>query len=73
MRVECRESIKSAGYVLSEGDIVSVPDEVGARWCAAGWAVDTAGVIPTGERRVLNAQLSIEPAQHGHSAPNLEG
>jgi hypothetical protein len=37
-------------YTLEQGDILTVPDALGARWCAYGWARDTAGVVPTGER-----------------------
>ena len=73
MRVEALESIKSDGYVLEAGDILSVPDAVGAAWCGYGWAKDNAGTVATGERRVLNAKLTVEPAGHGHTAPNLEG
>lgn len=60
MRVEALEVIKSQGYVLSEGDIITVPDEVGAHWCKHGWAKDTSGAVPTGERRVISAKVDVD-------------
>jgi hypothetical protein len=59
MRVEALEVIKSRGYTLSEGDILTVPDEVGAHWCKHGWAKDTSGAVETGERRVINAKVDV--------------
>jgi hypothetical protein len=60
MKIEALESIKADGYVLDAEDVKTVPDEVGAKWCARGWAKDTAGVVPTGERQVLNARLVVD-------------
>ncbi len=60
MKIEALESIKSDGYVLDAEDVKTVPDEIGQRWCAAGWARDTSGVVPTGERRVINAELAVK-------------
>ena len=60
MKIEVLEDLKSDGYVMTAGDIVTVPDATGAFWCAAGWARDVAGEIPTGERKVLNAKLAID-------------
>jgi len=37
-------------YLLAEGDTITVPDDVGARWCAYGWASDVEGKVATGER-----------------------
>jgi hypothetical protein len=68
MRIEALESIKSDGWVLVQGDSVQVPDEVGRRWCVAGWAQDASGQVPTGERRGLNARLDVEPLAHKQRA-----
>lgn len=38
MRVRARSKIKSHPYYLGPNDIMSVPQEVGARWVALGWA-----------------------------------
>ncbi len=37
-------------YAQSRGDVVTVPDDVGRRWCAYGWAKDLDGKVETGER-----------------------
>lgn len=64
MRVEIKEdSLKSDGYILVSGDIITVPDDVGAAWCARGWAADTAGIVATGERVVLDASLIVHTAK----------
>lgn len=47
-------------HQLHEGDIVSVPDKLGARWCALGWAKDVDGVVPTGERVVGPSSLDVQ-------------
>ena len=60
MKIEALESIKSDGYVVTEGDAMTVPDEVGTVWVKAGWAKDVAGTIETGERVVLNAKLAVD-------------
>lgn len=38
MRVRALSTIKSHPYYLSQSDIITVPDEVGARWVQRGWA-----------------------------------
>lgn len=74
MKIEALEVIKSSGYVLDKGDVkMNVPDEIGERWVRAGWAKDLDNVVPTGERKVLDARLTIEPIVHGVVSPDLEG
>ncbi len=60
MRIEALEAIKSDGYVLDQEDVKSVPDEIGAKWCAAGWARDTAGLVPTGDRKVIETRVKVD-------------
>jgi hypothetical protein len=60
MKIEALESIKSDGYILDPEDIKTVPEEVGARWCAAGWARDMSGAVATGERKVLNTKIAVD-------------
>lgn len=67
-RIEALEPIKSDGHVIEAGDRVTVPDEVAARWCAAGWARDTTGNLATGERRVVRATVTPHTAAHGQTA-----
>lgn len=65
MRVEITEQkLKDAGYDLVQGDVITVPDSVGQAWCDHGWAKDADGVYPTGERRVVGAELKPEKASH---------
>jgi hypothetical protein len=71
MRIEALEDIKSHGLRLTAGDVVTVPDDAGAAFCAAGWAKDTAGVVATGERHVLNARILVGTAAHGQAAQTV--
>ncbi len=60
MRIEALENIKSDGYVVTASDILTVDDAAGLKWIRLGWASDPTGVIPTGERIVVNAQLMTQ-------------
>jgi hypothetical protein len=71
MKIEALESIKSDGYLLDPEDVKTVPEEVGARWCAAGWARDTSGAVATGERKVLNAKLTVDSVNLAVKSPNI--
>ena len=73
MKIEALENFSSGDYRLTAGDVVTVQDEIGSRWCALGWAKDTAGAVPTGERRVLDARLVIDPAAHAATAQTVGG
>jgi hypothetical protein len=73
MKIEALENFQSGDHRLTAGDVVTVPDETGARWCALGWAKDPSGTIPTGERRVLDARLVIDPAAHAATAQTVGG
>lgn len=74
MRVEILEerlsSEDSAGrhHLLGKGDIVTVPDDTGADWCAHGWAKDVAGKVATGERRVDVVAVNPKKATHASKA-----
>lgn len=56
MRVEILEDRLSDAdetgrlHVYAKGDVVTVPDACGARWCGYGWAKDVSGAVATGER-----------------------
>lgn len=68
MRVEVTEkSLKDAGYDLSEGDTITVPDNVGKLWCSLGWARDTSGAIPTAPRVVRGQSVKPDSAKLGVS------
>jgi hypothetical protein len=71
MKFEALGPIKAAGYVLDAGDVkVNLPDDIGAAWCARGWGRDLDGIVPTGERVVLDGRLSIHPTVFSVSAPD---
>lgn len=74
MRVEITEKRlstkdRSTGrlYVQQEGDIITVPDEIGARWCSLGWAKDVDGKVPTGKRRVYRAEVEPRSTTHANT------
>jgi hypothetical protein len=74
MKVEILEEtgIREAGVLYSHEDQVTVSDEVGERWCGAGWAKDLAGKVETGERRTdLNVTLSVDDGVIDHDAEAL--
>lgn len=61
MKVEILENrLSSDGFVGELGDRFTVPDDVGAMWCAAGWAKDLSGQVATGNRVVINAALNVQ-------------
>ncbi len=71
MRVKILEKtgIREAGVLYPQDDQVTVADEVGERWCGAGWAEDLAGNVETGERRTdVNVTLSVDDGEIGHEA-----
>jgi hypothetical protein len=71
MRVKITEKrLRDGGYDLSEGDTITVPDELGATWCGHGWCEDVDGKVKTGERRVVGAEL--QPAKARHAARATE-
>lgn len=63
MRITAKGSIKSNGYILTAGDSVTVPDDIGAVWVSNGWAINE----QTGENKSPNNEpitLSIHGAKH---------
>lgn len=74
MKIEALETIKSGGFVLDAGDVKSnVPDELATLWVKAGWAKDVDGNIETGERQVLNANLTVTSVKTVAKATTVEG
>ena len=68
MKIEALEAIRSGEYSLTAGDSITVPDEIGAHWCEMGWAKDTAGEVPTGERSVTPRIVSLSSSAHAATA-----
>jgi hypothetical protein len=73
MKIEALGSIKSDGYVLEKEEVKIVPDDIGGRWCAFGWAKDLSGTVPTGERKVLNAKLDVQGSVIGQATVGTGG
>jgi len=46
-------------YLLFEGDLVTVPDALGKRWCDKGWGKDRAGKYASGERKAGAERLTV--------------
>ena len=60
MKVEIlEERLSSNGFQGEKGDRFTVSDEVGTRWCEAGWAKDMDGKCATGERIPGAKELKI--------------
>ena len=51
-------------YLQHEGDVISVPDSLGTKWCSLGWAKDVDGNVPTGERKAGVAELVVDSVKH---------
>ena len=66
MKVEILEKkLKSHGYIFEQGDVVTVPDDVGVAWCGNGWAKDMDGNTPTAERNTKPVTINPKKLQHG--------
>lgn len=50
-------------YLQHKGDVITVPEKLGAKWCGAGWAKDLDGKVDTAERVPGAAQLEVSPAK----------
>lgn len=67
MRIRAKGGIKHHPYNLTEGDEITVPDEVGAMFVANGWAVN----VDTGEDNAPNLSpvtLDIHNGILGHTS-----
>ena len=50
MKIKMLERVVHLGQVYEEDEIRVVGQEVGSLFCSLGWAEDTEGNVPTGER-----------------------
>ena len=50
-RLSDTDAITGQHYSLSKGDIVTVPDDYGARLCGFGWVKDLDGKVESAERK----------------------
>jgi hypothetical protein len=51
-------------YLQHRGDVITIPEGLGRKWCAYGWAKDVDGVHPTGERSAV-AREPVTVAEDG--------
>jgi hypothetical protein len=74
MKIECLTTFKDADNgtpaTFHLGDTLTVSDADGARFCAAGWAKDTSGQVPTAEPTGGAAALNIHNVAVGQIATN---
>jgi hypothetical protein len=59
MKIECVTSFKHGHEQYGEGDVRVVDDDLGAYFCAASWAKDLDGKVPTGDAK-LNHTLKVD-------------
>lgn len=71
MRVKVlEEKILEGREAFLKDEIREVSDEMGARWCANGWAEDLDGSVPTGERINRGQELQVNSAKFLPTAGN---
>lgn len=63
-RLSTKDRTTGRLYVQVRGDIITVPDELGAKWCSLGWAKDVDGNVETGERIVRGARIEPHNVTH---------
>jgi hypothetical protein len=64
MKIEALTTFLDGRDRFEAGDVRTVSDEDGARFCAAGWAKDISGTVPTGDAATGSADLAIHNATH---------
>lgn len=60
MKIHCLTTFLEGVDRFEAGDVRTVPDDIGARLVANGWAKDVSGEIVTGEAAVGEATLDIQ-------------
>lgn len=59
-------------YVQHKGDVVTVPDVLGAKWCALGWARDIEHKVKAGPRIPRDVIVQPDSARHVAIDSNLK-
>ncbi|MGB5583697.1 MAG: hypothetical protein WBO93_08895 [Gammaproteobacteria bacterium] len=73
MKIEILEQIKHGRDVFEPGEVRIVPADVGELFCRLGWANDTDGKIPTGERDTSKVSLVPDNVMHAQTAGDANG
>jgi len=68
MKIKCLTRFLDGATVYELDDQCTVPDEDGARFCAAGWAEDMDGKVATGKPTGGAATLAIHNSTLGVSS-----
>lgn len=71
MKIEILENVKHERELYAEGDVRTVTAELGAYFCACGWARDVDGVVETGDRDLAPKVVAPDGAKHGHKAQEV--
>lgn len=72
MKIEMLEKVLHGRDVFEAGDVRTVPDDVGAYFCACGWAKDVDGNVETAERDVHAKRVVPESVAHGVTAGEVK-
>ena len=64
MKIEMLEKVMHGRDVFEAGETRVVDDDLGAYFCGLGWAKDTAGRVPTGERNTQAVTLTPDSVAH---------
>jgi len=70
MKIEALTTFLDGRDRYEAGDIRTVSDEDGARFCAAGWAKDITGAAATGEATAGTVDLAIRNSTLGTADTN---
>ncbi len=66
-----KDEVDGLPVTFELGDVCTVPDADGERFCAAGWAKDTSGAVATGEPTGGAAKLEVHNSTLGTSSTKL--
>jgi hypothetical protein len=67
MKINCTSTFIDGTTRYETGDVRTVSDADGARFCAFGWATDITGAAPSGEPAPGSADLAINNSVLGVS------
>lgn len=70
MKIECTVTFLDGAIRYETGDVRTVSDKDGSRFCAAGWAKDISGAVATPAPITGNADLAIHNSTLGVSDTN---
>lgn len=71
MKIEALSTFLDGRDRFEAGDIRSVPDADGSRFCAAGWAKDISRSVATGDAASGATDLAVDNSTLGTSSTKL--